>query len=136
VTQPEHERVTGGGGPLGGGNAGGAPPSADSFHSGGPTIRVDFGEVEAAWKQMLEARERFDEALKHAERMTRVQPPGREQPSHNYAGDARNSAQAEHDEIYNMREAADAIAKDLKAQLDSQRDVEDINASGMNGIES
>jgi hypothetical protein len=136
VTQPEHERVTGGGGPLGGGNAGGAPPGADRFHSGGPVIQVDFGEVEAAWKQMLEAYHRFDAAHKHAQNMAHVKPPGNEQPSHNYAGDATNSANDEVAEIRNMRDAADAIAKDLKAQLDSQRDVEDVNASGMNGIES
>jgi hypothetical protein len=74
--------------------------------------------------------------LYHAERMTHVQPPGREQPSHNYTSDARNSANDEADEIKNMRDAADAVAKDLKAQLDSQRDVEDVNARGMNGIES
>jgi uncharacterized coiled-coil DUF342 family protein len=85
---------------------------------------------------MLEARERFDEARQKAEQMTNVQPPGNEQSSHNYAGDARNSANDEVAEIRNMRDAADAIAKDLKAQLDSQRDVEDVNASGMNGIES
>jgi hypothetical protein len=84
---------------------------------------------------MLEARERFDAALAHAKRMTDVQPPGREQPSHNIAADAKQSAQDEVEEIRKMMEA-DAIAKDLKAQLDSQRDVEDVNASGMNGIES
>jgi hypothetical protein len=87
---------------------------------------------------MLEARDRLAAALLHAERMAHVEPPGKEQPSHNYAGDARNSANDDVAEIRNMRDAADAVAvaKDLKAQLDSQRDVEDVNARGMNGIES
>jgi ABC-type enterochelin transport system substrate-binding protein len=126
---PEHERITGGGGHLGG-----SPGGDADFPTSGTVIRVDFGEVEAAHKQMVEAKERFDRALRHAEDMARVLPPGRERPSHNVTSDARQSATDEVAEIRNMRDAAAAIAKDLKAQLDSQREVEETNASGLNGI--
>jgi hypothetical protein len=126
---PEHERVAGGGGQLGG-----SPGGGTDFHASGTVIRVDFGEVEAAHKQMVEATERFDRALRHAEDMAGVLPPGREQPSHNITSDARQSAEDERDEIKNMRDAAAAIAKDLKAQLDSQREVEEANATGLDGI--